>query len=59
MRKWYPVSVAITPKIDLRDIWVGIYWDFNQEKNEWWSLDIYICVLPCLPLFIGFYRGTK
>lgn len=38
-----------------RDIWVGVYWTTRWETDnphdgaERW-LDVYICVLPCLPV---------
>lgn len=33
---------------ELRDIWVGVYWK-RGPVGEW---DIYICLLPCLPIRI-------
>lgn len=37
---WY-----IRPKFEIRDIWIGIYW-----KRFPAALDVYVCLLPCLPL---------
>jgi hypothetical protein len=32
-----------------RDLWIGVYWD--RPDIQWrHCLDVYICVLPCLPL---------
>lgn len=38
-----------------RDLWVGAYWDFKQpvpceECTEHWTLDVYVCLIPVLPL---------
>lgn len=30
-----------------RDVWVGAYWAWSQMRCQ---LDIYVCLLPCLPL---------
>lgn len=30
-----------------RDLWVGVFWDRNGDY-----LDIYICLVPTLPLYI-------
>lgn len=34
---------------DLRDIWVGAYWDFDRRGCVW-RLRVYVCLLPCLPI---------
>lgn len=31
----------------LQDLWVGVYWKDTPEQ-----LDIWICLIPCLPLHI-------
>lgn len=31
-----------------RDLWIGIYW--NKEKRIPYDLDVYICIVPCLPI---------
>lgn len=36
-----------------RDMWVGLFWRTNHEMNiPWYTLHIYICVLPLIPLHI-------
>lgn len=37
-----------------RDLWLGIYWD--RPKGTGWSraLDVYVCVVPCLPVKLTF-----
>lgn len=37
---------------DPRDVWVGVFWEryFDDELNWRHALDVYVCVLPCLPL---------
>ncbi len=44
-------------RFEPRDIWVGIYW-------KWWKcvagkyLDVYVCILPMLPISFHFYADT-
>jgi hypothetical protein len=42
------------------DLWVGAYWRRTQER-VWWSrrYDLWICLLPCLPLHVTWYRPGK
>lgn len=75
-------------KIDLRQLWVGVYWDVNyfamtsnglvlaegtpseemkafaraeahgQPYGIYRQIDIYICLLPLLPIHIGIAGGV-
>lgn len=40
-----------------RDLWIGLYWTPRHAGEGWW-VDLYLCLLPCLPLRIklGGYR---
>ena len=45
-RRW-SVRVLWEP----RDLWIGIYW--NHERHNGFiteTLDIYVCLVPCLPI---------
>ena len=39
--------------LEPRDLWVGLYW--NKVENKSQRMDIYICIIPCLPLRISRY----
>lgn len=39
----------ITFKFEPRDLWIGVYWDFDRGKLTH-SLSVYICLLPTLCL---------
>lgn len=48
-------------KFEPRDLWVGVYWDFeryiwNPDQTEHWWLDVYVCLIPTLPLRLGWRR---
>lgn len=47
---WLPrLHVWWSLHFEPRDLWFGVYWD--RPDVAWrYALDIYICVLPCLPL---------
>lgn len=42
-----------------RDIWIGIYWSplkIEKDNKSVEFLDIYICLLPMLPIKLAFIR---
>lgn len=48
-------------KFEPRDTWVGVYWDFqpyiwDPDQTYHWVFDLYICVIPCLPLHLSWRR---
>lgn len=53
---WFP-EVRWEP----RDLWVGVHWSRweSKEEAEWgWSfaLDVYVCVIPCVPVHLAIRR---
>lgn len=50
------IYVGLTLLLELRDLWLGVYWDYRPPqmgpagrlKNH--SVTIYLCLVPCLPL---------
>jgi hypothetical protein len=54
LRRYWFLSLLWEP----RDLWVGVYWTRCEGMYEagWgWSyaLDVYVCVLPCIPLRVA------
>lgn len=49
--------VAWSIKFEPRDIWLGVYWDMTREMRGMRHLDIYICLIPMLPLRLMFKVG--
>lgn len=50
--------------IDKHDIWVGLYWKFEElfegvEDGDFDKLTIYICPLPCVLISFARVRGYK
>lgn len=41
----HELSVGLERKLE--DFWIGAYWKWSVER-----LDVWICLLPCLPLHI-------
>ncbi len=39
-----------------RDLWLGVYWDRPSPTGWSRALDVYICIVPCLPLLISYRR---
>lgn len=49
-------SVCLEFKFEIRDLWVGVFWDFiRNDKGK--TLAIYICLLPTLPFSIKISRA--
>lgn len=56
-----------------RDLWVGVFYDFRRSKSQgtgWdcqhgeitgfpWSLHVYVCLLPTVPLHIYVSRTLR
>jgi hypothetical protein len=42
-------------KFEVRDIWVGVFWDITRDPDGGQTLAIYICILPMLPFIIKYY----
>lgn len=38
-------------EVKKEDCWIGCYW----KKTGYWRYDVYICLLPCLPVHILLY----
>ncbi len=38
-------DVQIVPMFEPRDIWIGVYWNREDDYNEF-----YVCLLPMLPI---------
>lgn len=46
-------EVSLRLYLELRDLWVGLYWEHNEFER--WCF--YLCLIPCLPLRIKFLRS--
>jgi hypothetical protein len=44
--------VTISLGFEPRDLWVGVYWTLAEH-----GLDIYVCILPMLPIRFRYERG--
>ncbi len=40
-----------------RDWWVGLYWNRSGYTDAGMWYDIYICLVPCLPIQLALVRG--
>lgn len=53
-------DVNIRLKFEPRDIWIGVYWNYRrsvESRSRW--LDVYICILPLVPIHIAITWGWK
>lgn len=49
LKRW-----EIRLEFKLEDMWMGTYWRRSNDHLVAW-LDVWICVLPCLPIHITVY----
>lgn len=47
-------SIKIALEFKLEDFWIGVFWGYLHSR-EW--LDIYVCVIPMLPIHIGVHKN--
>jgi hypothetical protein len=45
---------SIRVKFEPRDIWIGVYWN-----KPYYGLEVYICVVPCLPIKLQWYYDDQ
>lgn len=49
IRRWF-VRVEWKPQ----DCWVGVYWDQDD-----WHLDVWVCLLPMVPIHVGWRESIR
>lgn len=50
----------ITITFKPNDLWIGFYWHFSKSiESAYRKLDIYVCILPMLPIRFRFEWGWK
>lgn len=37
-----------------QDCWIGVFW-----KSDSWDLDVWVCLLPMVPLHFGWKAGIE
>lgn len=47
----WTLSVELEP----RDVWIGLFWRVSPSGG---MVDVYVCLLPCLPLHLTVWRGS-
>ncbi len=55
MNIWFDPKLWICRiEFKLQDLWVGVFW-----KNTTYQFDVWICLVPCFPLHIGWVHGIR
>ena len=58
LASWAPRNAPLRVSLlaEIRDLWVGMYWNITRppclECTKHWTLDLYLCLIPCFPLRI-------
>ena len=54
-REW---GLLVSFLFEPRDVWIGLFWKSDPpfEAVGIYDLTFYLCLLPCLPLRIHFWR---
>ena len=55
------MKLRVRPMFEPRDLWVGIYWTntWDFPEGEWRAFDLYLCILPMLPIRFTLYRPEQ
>ena len=60
VQKWLRL-ISVSLLWEPRDLWVGVYWDYHSWRADrevgvdaGWYLQVYICVVPLLPIRLRF-----
>lgn len=43
-------------QLEIRDVWIGIFWRKSEMSAKLPIWHLYICLLPCVPLHITWSR---
>ena len=53
-------NIELRIKFEPRDLWVGAYWNYAESiESAYKRLDLFICLLPTLPIHLRFEWGWK
>ncbi len=57
----YRGYVHLQPELKLEDLWIGAFWrlersKFNNDYGTLYAVDVWICLVPCVPLHISWNR---
>ena len=54
---------SISLEFKLQDLWIGVFWNtdnlITDEGKKPFKTDIWICLLPCLPIHIIWFRKVS
>lgn len=42
-----------------QDCWVGVFWKTTPKANYQFRTDVWVCVLPMLPIHLSWFRSKK
>lgn len=48
------MKFSVHVRFDPHDMWVGIFWLVIDSIEGWRVLNIYVCILPMLPIHFAF-----
>lgn len=52
--------ISIGLSFEPQDLWIGVYWRRDYHPSFKFALQIFICIIPCLPIMIYYgYRGWR
>lgn len=52
---FYKGLISVCVKFEIRDIWVGLFWDVQSDLDGGKTLALYLCFVPLFPIIIKYY----
>ena len=61
LTRWFYADKAFSYRLEfnIADAWIGAYWSGRSLVGNNAGWDLWICLLPCLPLHIRYTYDTK
>lgn len=51
----------MTVKLEVKkqDCWIGVYWETKKFPSGLVNHDVWVCIIPMLPIHIHWYSGVR
>lgn len=54
------MRMRVRLEFKLADLWVGVFWKWREPTWKEDALDVWLCLVPCVPIHLIFYwRGAQ
>lgn len=51
--------ISLWLRFEIRDIWIGVYWDVKSNESGELTLFVYLCIVPLFPVIFKYDPITR